>query len=144
MTKAIAGLLVLLCFGAPAQACRGFASEQSLYVTEPLTGLDDDVIARVSIEKIVPADSLMLPAGVDHKWYAVIQARVDAVVKGEITKRLVKIAVRPSSCGPHINESLIGSRGLIAGRIAHDQDGITVLFARTESQSDRERRLTKS
>jgi hypothetical protein len=84
-----------------------------------------------------------LPAGVDRKFYSVVQARVDAVVKGEITKHMVNIAVMPTSCGPHISESLIGSRGLVAGYIVNDRDGMPVLFARSESQSDRQRRLTK-
>lgn len=136
-------LAALLC--GTAQACPGPMFGQSIFF-EDVTGLDAPVIARVGILTMLrrefPVPGVRVP---DHEYVErftlVGLARVDAVIKGELDAKTIKVSALPSSCGPYFDA---GVSGIVAGSLTRDAQGFPVLKLISETPVGSERRLKDS
>ena len=68
-------------------------------------------------------------------------ARVEKVIRGELSDPFVVVAVLPTSCGPFIRAGL---SGVVAGKIERDSHGGAVLIPVMESESMKTNRLKKA
>jgi hypothetical protein len=136
------GLILATSLCHVAQACRGPMFERSIFF-EDVTGLDVPVIVRVEILTMLrrefPKPGVRVPDHEHAERFTLIGlARVDAVIKGELGAPMIKVAARPSSCGPYFDA---GVSGIVAGTLTPDPQGVPVLQMISESPFARERRL---
>jgi hypothetical protein len=110
-----------------ALACRGTFSESTIIFDEVPISLDAPVIVEVTItdlsETIDPSNGFAV---------AVMQARVERVIRGYPDNKVVKIVTELSDC------TRIGvGRGFVAGSLRYDAQGGVELVAIQESNADR-------
>jgi hypothetical protein len=144
MSRRTIGVAVLmLSLGeSSAQACRGFLWERSVFF-ENVHGLDLPFIAQVSVTKMIsrppPADPMTVPPeNYEDRYTLVGLALVQKVIKGAVWPAEIKVAVLPTSCGPHFEA---GATGIVAGTFKANAKGEPILQLASESLQDRQKRL---
>jgi hypothetical protein len=114
------------CSCIPALACPGPSFERTIIFNHIPTDIDAPVIAEVTIIDMKPADIHDLS---NLTGMAVMNARVESVIKGQIGERL-KIVTPLSDCS---NGFGIGSHGFVAGELRSDPSGTFELVAISEN-----------
>jgi hypothetical protein len=106
-----------------AHACPGPSFEQTIIFNHVPTDVDAPVIAEVTIIDMTPdlRDLYTFTGSM-----AVISARVENAIKGQIGKGALKIVTPLTDCS---NGFGVGSRGFVAGELRIDANGNSELVA---------------
>jgi hypothetical protein len=99
--------------GGEAFACRTPSSFYTIIFDEVPTSLDAPLVVEVTITGISEPPSLSRPGS------AVMDARVDRVVKGPVADKTLRLAVVLSDCSTFG----VGSHGIVLGTLRHDAKG---------------------
>jgi len=110
-----------------AHACLGPSSERTIIFNHVPTDVDASVIAEVTIIDMTP--------DLRDRWtftgsMAVMNARVESVIKGEINQGTLKIVTPLGDC---INGFGVGSHGFVVGELRSDANGNSELVAISEN-----------
>jgi hypothetical protein len=134
MLRAFAFGLIFVCISCTeALACLVPSLEQTIIFDDPPTSLDAPVIAEVTItdmsEAIDPSNGWVL---------AVMNARVEKVIRGSIDSKALKIVTYLSDC------SRVGvGHGIVAGELRRGAKGDLELMAVQESGAERDLRKAR-
>ena len=122
----LAVLALAVCAAATdASACRGLFWERSIFFDEVPAGIEAPAIAKVFVVAVVPNGS----------WQVGI-AYVQQAVKGSFDRWWpLRIALRPTSCGPYLRA---GISGFVAGELRRGAYGMLELDPVAESYGERE------
>lgn len=99
---------------ADANACLVYSSHLRMLFDEIPFGLDAPVIARITGIGVLPGAS---------KGGAVVLARIDKVIKGELDGEFVRLAYLLTSCGPADPKHYVGASGIVLGTLARNDEG---------------------
>jgi hypothetical protein len=121
------GIAAGCCSCSPALACPGPSSERTIIFNHVPTDVDAPVIAEVTIIDMKPLD-LQDPANLSGM--AVMNARVENVIKGQIGKGTLQIVTPLGDCS---NGFGVGSHGFVAGELRSDPNGNSELVAISEN-----------
>ena len=102
---------------ANANACVVFSSHLRILFDEIPFGLEVPVIARITGVGVLPGASNG----------AVVLARIDKVIKGELDGEFVRLAYVLTSCGPAAPEHYVGASGIVLGTLARNDEGALIL-----------------
>ncbi len=121
------GVAVGCCSCTPVLACLGPSSERTIIFNHVPTDVDASVIAEVTIIDMTP--------DLRDRWtftgsMAVVNARVESVIKGAISQGTLKIVTPLSDCS---NGFGVGSQGFVAGELRSDANGNSELDAISEN-----------
>jgi hypothetical protein len=110
-----------------ALACIGPSSERTIIFNHVPTDIDASVIAEVTIIDMTP--------DLRDRWtftgsMAVMNARVESVIKGAISQGTLKIVTPLGDCS---NGFGVGSHGFVAGELQRDANGNSELVAISEN-----------
>jgi hypothetical protein len=127
MLHRLAISLVLACAASEALACRGTFSESTIVFDEAPTSMDVPVIAEVTITDM--SETIESSTGLP---IAVMNARIERVIRGLIDNKDLKIVTHLSDC------SRIGiGRGIVAGSLRSDPQYGVELVAVQETNAER-------
>ena len=115
------------CSCSPALACPGPSSERTIIFNHIPTDVDAPVIAEVTIIDMKPVD-LQDPSNLSGM--AVMNARVENVIKGPIGEGSLKIVTPLGDCSSGFG---VGSHGFVAGELRSDTKGTSELVAISEN-----------
>jgi hypothetical protein len=115
------------CSCSPALACPGPSFEQTIIFNHVPTDVDAPVIVEVTIIDMTPdlRDLYTFTGSM-----AVMNARVENVIKGQIGKGTLKIVTPLTDCS---NGFGVGSHGFVAGELRSDPKGSSELVAISEN-----------
>jgi hypothetical protein len=121
------GVAVGCCSCIQAHACPGPSFERTIIFNHVPTDVDAPVIVEVTIIDMTPdLHDLYTFAG----SMAVINARVENVIKGQIGRGTLKIVTPLGDCS---NGFGVGSHGFVAGELRSDANGNSELVAISEN-----------
>jgi hypothetical protein len=121
------GVALLCCLGNHALACGGPSLERTIVFNYAPTDIDAPVIVEMTIINMIP--DLRDLSGFTGSS-AVINARVENVIKGEIAQGLLKVIAPLTDCS---NGFGVGSHGFVAGALQSDPNGNVELVAVSEN-----------
>lgn len=127
-TNLLRALLVGLgcCSPVQALACLGPSQERTIIFNHVPTDVDAPVIAEVTIIDMTPPNLRDLTSASE----AVMNARVENVIKGQIGQRALRIVTPLSDCS---NGFGAGVHGFVAGELRSDAQGRLELVAINEN-----------
>jgi hypothetical protein len=132
MLRAFAFGLIFICISCTETlACPGMYAESTIIFVDVPTSLDAAVVVEATISDISRIT--------DHTGLAwvVMDARIDRVIRGQIDDRTVRIVALETSCTKGFGA---GSRGIVAGTLRRDAQGLAELVAIQESRAQRSAR----
>lgn len=130
MARALISVFIFVCMAfVEAFACRGPTLERTIIFDDVPSSLDAPVIVEVTITDM----SNVSDPSTGWIW-AVMNARVDRVIKGPIDDRTLKIVTEIDDCTRGFGA---GSHGIVVGTLRNDTRGARELVAISESQSER-------
>ncbi|HZE55337.1 MAG TPA: hypothetical protein VE111_18955 [Bradyrhizobium sp.] len=121
------GVAVGCCSCTQALACPGPSFERTIIFNHVPTDVDAPVIAEVTIVDMKPED-LQDPS--NSTGMAVMNARVENVIKGKVGPGMLKIVTPLTDCS---NGFGVGSHGFVAGELQRDANGNFELVAISEN-----------
>jgi hypothetical protein len=121
------GLAAGCCLSAQSVACPSQSAERTIMFSYAPTDVNASIIVEVTIEErerdiIDPKTFIPLTA--------VMKARVERVIKGQVSAKTLRIVTGLSDCIRDIGE---GSKGFVAGDLQTDSNGDVELVAITEN-----------
>jgi hypothetical protein len=121
------GVAVGCCSCIQAHACPGPSFEQTIIFNHVPTDVDAPVIVEVTIIDMTPdlRDRYTFTGSM-----AVMNARVENVIKGQIGQGMLKIVTPLSDCSSGFG---VGSHGFVAGELRSDANGNSELVAISEN-----------
>jgi len=123
------GLVVLIAFltGNEALGCRAPSSRMTIFLDQVPPRGDAQLIARVTIIKLVGVAEYTLPDGTQFSFAGI--AHLDSVINGPIRSGTIKIVSPGSDCNIPFH---VGSAGIVAGDVRHDASGHLELLAKAQ------------
>lgn len=129
MARQLAPGFLLVCLSsAEVIACPGTYAESTIIFDDVPISLDPAVVIEVTISDM---SRITDPSGV---VWAVMNARVDKVIRGAISVKTLKIVTVVTSCTKGFGA---GSHGIVVGTLRNHGQGTPELIAIQESQSER-------
>jgi len=110
------GLATGCCLPAQSVACSPSGEQTYIFSYAP-TDVDAPVIVEVTIED--RERDILDPKTLDP-LKAVMKARVDRVIKGQVSAKTLRIVVELSDC---IRNLVAGNKGFVAGELRNDSNG---------------------
>jgi hypothetical protein len=117
--------LMLCITSADAEACFPGYEFRMLFEKIPFA-LDAPVIARITGVEVLSGAS---------KRDAVVLARIDKVIKGELEGEYIRLVYQRTSCGPSFPQSYVGASGIVLGKLERNDEGAISLRPTYDSRN---------
>jgi hypothetical protein len=129
------GLAVGCCLYAQSVACPSPSAERTIIFSYAPTDVDASIVVEVTIEE---RERDILDPKTLIPLTAVMKARVERVIKGQVSAKTLRIVTGLSDCIRDLGE---GSKGFVAGDLRNDSNGDVELVAISENARKAHARL---